>query len=367
VRKDETRNQRRARVAICLPSFGGGGAERVTLSCIEALIAKRCDVDFLLVKKQGELLPLLPPAVRVIELGGGSIRGAIGPLVRYLKSESPDTLHLVMWPLTVVGILAHRLARSRARLGVSDHIAFTPELIPWRHRAAIGLTVRLLYPLADFRTIISGRGADALSSLSGLPRDRFEVLGNPISPPARIASTPQVEALWQGRPRLLSIGSLKPQKNQALLLRAFARLENREASLVILGEGELRGELEALSRDLGIADRVAMPGFAIDPWPYLAAADAFVLSSDWEGLPLVLAESLHAGLPIISTDCPSGPAELLGGGEFGRLVPCGDAEALARAIDEVLADPPDPARQRARAAEVTGPRTIERYLELLLG
>jgi glycosyltransferase involved in cell wall biosynthesis len=321
------------------------------------------------VQREGSLLALVPPEVRIIELGGGRIRKALGPLVRYLKRERPDTLHILMWPLTVMGILVHRLSRSRARLGVSDHIAFTDFNITAMEKRLLGTSVRFFYPLADFRTVISQRSADSLARLSGLPREMFEVLGNPISPPAEVATNAEAEALWgDTEERLINIGSLKPQKNQRLLIEAFARLESRpNAKLMILGEGDLRADLAAQAREAGVADRVIMPGFFVDPWPFLASADLFVLSSDWEGLPLVIAEAMHAGLRIVSTDCPSGPAELLDGGKYGRLVPVGDAVALADAIDEALAEPKQPERMRRRAAEVAGPQTIDRYLEFLLG
>ena len=136
---------------------------------------------------------------------------------------------------------------------------------------------------------------------------------------------------------------------------------------MILGEGALRGELEALARELGIAERVILPGFDLDPWPYLASADLFVLSSDYEGFPLVLAEAMYAGLRLVSTDCPTGPAELTDNGRLGQLVPCGDAEGLARAIDTAWTLPHDPAGQRAQAMALAGPAQIARYSELLTG
>jgi glycosyltransferase involved in cell wall biosynthesis len=272
-----------------------------------------------------------------------------------------------MWPLTAIGLLAHQISGSRARVVVSDHIAFDPQYLGFVEAPLLRWSTRLLYPHADFRTIISARAADSLAEMSGLPRQSIEVLGNPISPPDDIAPSREAEASWYGRPRLLSIGSLKPQKNHALLLRAFARVKDKRSSLVILGEGSSRAELESLAAELGIDSRVSMPGFRVDPWPWLAAADLFVLSSNWEGLPLVLAEALHAGLPVVSTDCASGPAEMLDHGRYGQLVPCGDADALASAIEQALAKPRQSGRQRARALELAGPWTIERYLELLLG
>jgi glycosyltransferase involved in cell wall biosynthesis len=178
----------------------------------------------------------------------------------------------------------------------------------------------------------------------------------------------EIEAKWGGPGlRVISVGNLHAVKNHALLLDAFARLERKSVRLLIFGDGPLRGQLEQQARQLGIADRVAFPGFAIDPWPYLASADLFVLSSNYEGFPMALAEAMHAGLKIVSTDCDSGPAEMLDGGNYGRLVPCGDANALAAAIDAALDEPADPSRIQRRAAKIAGQAMADRYRELVLG
>lgn len=354
------------KVAIFLPNLGGGGAERVALASAQDLASRGHRVDLVLVEAKGDLLPLVPAGVRVVDLKAHRIVAALPPLVRYLRDERPDALHAVMWPVTIIAIMAHRLARSSAKLLVSDQVALSRQVTGGIQRRLLEWSTRLLYPLADVRIACSNVAADDLARLSWVPRDRIEIIYNPISPPARIASNAKVEALWKGKgPRIITVGNLKEQKNHALLLRAFVRLADPGARLMILGQGPLRPRLEALAAELGIADRLLLPGFSVDPWPYLASADLFVLSSDYEGFPLVLAEAMHAGLKVVSTDCVSGPAELLDGGRYGRLVPCGDADALARAMEQALAEPTDPERMRARAIELAGPAMIARYTELL--
>lgn len=355
------------KIAIFLPNLGGGGAERVALSSAADLAAHGHRVDMLLVEAQGDLLPLVPDGVRIVDFKAHRLIASLPALVRYLREERPDTLHAVMWPLTIVAAVAHRLARSNAKLVVSDQNALSQSVPGGLQRRLLKYTVRLFYPLADARVMCSAVAADDLASLSGIPRDSIEVILNPISPPERIASTPEIEALWgetEGA-RLITVGSLKDQKNHALLLSAFAKVSDRKSKLMILGEGDLRPRLARQAAKLGIAKRVIMPGFAIDPWPYLASADMFVLSSDYEGFPLALAEGMYAGLRIVSTDCVSGPAEMLDRGRFGRLVPCGDADALARAIDEALDEPPRAEELRARADAVAGSAMVRRYTELL--
>ena len=159
---------------------------------------------------------------------------------------------------------------------------------------------------------------------------------------------------------------MKAQKNQALLLHAFARLlETVDTRLMLLGDGPLRGALEALARKLGLADKIIMPGFIPDPTPFYRTADLFALSSDHEGLPTVLIEALACGLPVASTDCPSGPAEILENGRWGRLTPVGDAEALANAMAQSLAAEHDREALRRRAADFSPARAADRYLQLL--
>jgi glycosyltransferase involved in cell wall biosynthesis len=176
-----------------------------------------------------------------------------------------------------------------------------------------------------------------------------------------------IEAFWNGaEKRILTVGSLKPAKEHGLLLRAFARLDpSIGARLMILGEGPLRAELQGLAAALGIADRIVMPGFAVDPWPHYRSADLFVLSSSREGYPTVLLEALAAGLPVVTTDCGSGPREIVGQGKFGTLVPPDDADALAAAIEAALRRPHDPKPGQAWVRQL-GEGSVDAYEALLV-
>jgi glycosyltransferase involved in cell wall biosynthesis len=367
VKHGEPQGRQGRRIALCLPDMGGGGAERVALEIIRELLAAGHEVDLVLARAGGELLPLVPPEVRVIDLKASRMLGALWPLVRYFRRERPDAIQVSMWPLTTMAILARRLSGSKARLMTSDHIAFA-QASAW-DTLPIRLTAGPLYRLADVRVSVSEGAARDLAHVTGMRRDQFEVIYNPISPPDEIRTTESVDRLWGGaRARIITVGSLKPQKNHALLLRAFARLGRKDARLMILGEGPLRGELEALAADLGIADDIIMPGFALDPWPYYASASLFVLSSDYEGFANVILEALAAGLPVVSTDCQSGPAEILDHGRFGSLIPVGDKAALAAAMERALTGQDD---EDARGARRTHAASFSegsalRYRQLLV-
>lgn len=162
---------------------------------------------------------------------------------------------------------------------------------------------------------------------------------------------------------MLAVGSFKTQKNFPLLIRAFAQLpQSLKAKLIILGEGVLRPELEMLIQELGLQERVALPGFALDPSCWYRSADLFVLSSNWEGFGNVIVEALECGMPVVSTDCPSGPAEILANGRYGQLVPVGDATALAAAIQASLLEAHDHEALRRRAQDFAVPKIAEQYL-----
>lgn len=359
----------RGRLAFLLPNMRGGGAERVALRLIQDFVAQGYAIDLLLMEVEGQLLPLLPPSVRVIDLHAPRIRDVMMPLVRYLRAERPQGIQVLMWPLTVVGVLAHRLARSRARLVLSDHTTLSRQyahLSPLRARL-MRWSIARTYPYADARVIVSRDAAHDLAALSGIDPASIDVIYNPIAPP-RIEpeAVKAVDAEWPaGAARILTVGSLNAAKNHHLLIDAFARLcEHRPATLVILGEGPLRNALTAHAQAAGVADKVRMPGFVVNPAAYYATADLFVLSSDFEGFGNVLVEAMYAGLNIVSTDCESGPREILAGGQFGSLVPCGQLDDLAGSMLALLDNPADSAL-RQRAEEISGQGSCDRYLKLM--
>jgi glycosyltransferase involved in cell wall biosynthesis len=200
---------------------------------------------------------------------------------------------------------------------------------------------RYFYPWADKVIGVSQGVADDLVQSVGIPQHLVKVIFNPgITPELRKKAQAPLDHPWfqPGEPPIiLAVGSLTPQKDFPTLLKAFAdQRQARHVRLLILGEGSERKSLEALAAQLGVEQDVCLPGFVENPYPYMVNASVFVLSSLWEGLPMVLVEALYCGPPIVATDCPSGPREILKNGEFGRLVSVGEPEALAEAIGAAL-------------------------------
>ena len=368
---DKVKSNNPKRIALVLPDLGGGGAERVTLTLADEFVARGFAVDLVLMRCEGAFLAQVPRTLRLVDLEARRTRQAPLAFARYLRAERPDAVIANMWPLTTACIVARALARSKARILACEHVTLSNSYRGWGwlHGFFLRRSIAALHPFADVRATVSSGVADDLAAIAGIDRSRFDVVYNPIAvrPPAPGAEA-AVGGAWRGwtGKRVITVGTLKAQKNQALLLHAFARLlETVDARLMLLGDGPLRGALEALARKLGLADKIIMPGFIPDPTPFYRTADLFALSSDHEGLPTVLIEALACGLPVASTDCPSGPAEILENGRWGRLTPVGDAEALANAMAQSLAAEHDREALRRRAADFSPARAADRYLQLL--
>ena len=356
------------RLAIVLPDLRPGGAEKLRLALAREWTSAGIGVDFVLRREQGALLDELPAVARVVNLGAKRVRHMIPGLFRYLRTERPDALLAAMWPLTVVAPLVARLAGYRGPVLISEH---APQSLAYSARGRVHgllmrLSMRLIYPLADARVAVSSGVADDMARLSGMRRDAFEVIHNPAAT-GRVLDRggwglpiPAADA-----PMILTVGTLKPVKRHDLLIRAFARLPQRDARLCIVGEGPERARLEALAGELGVADRIMLPGYQPDPSPWYAHADLFVLTSAYEGFGNVIVEALEQGTPVVSTDCPFGPREILEDGKYGTLVPMGDADALTAAMAEALSRPHDRSALRRRASEFSVERAAAAYARLM--
>jgi glycosyltransferase involved in cell wall biosynthesis len=356
-------------VALFLPSFRGGGVERYGVNIATGLAADGLRVDLVVRSAEGPYLEQVPPEVRVFDLSVSRVAGALVPLTRYLRRERPKALLSAGDSANVVAICAKRLARTPTRVVVGTHTV-SMRSSSFRARWVVPAAVRWSYGRADGMLAVSQGVADHLAEVMGYPRERVQVIYNPVVTHALLSARyakPDHRLLEsEGLPVLLAIGRLRKVKNFALLLRAFARVRaERDVRLLILGEGRERAALERLAGELGIRDAVDLPGFVTNPFAYMTNAALFVLSSDREGLSNVLIEAMACGCPVVSTNCPTGPSEILEGGKHGRLTPVGDDEALARAILYTLDNPPDREHLRQRAMDFHVDLIVKQYRELL--
>lgn len=360
-----------ARISLFLPDLIGGGAERVMIDLACEFSVLGHDVEFVLMHATGDFLKEVQGQFPVHDLAVSRVRGVVGPLARYLRRRKPQALIANMWPLTPAAVVARVLSLQTCRLLLVEHSTLSQQYSSWGrlHRLLLSASMAVTHRLPGRSAAVSQGAAVDVARLAGLAPDQVEVLYNPI--PQRSSPSPEAssmaDSLWacpHGR-RILTVGKLKDQKNHFLLLQAFALMPNPDTRLLVLGEGENEAALRDLASDLGIADRVVFAGFHPDPSPFYATADLFVLSSNYEGFGNVIVEALSFGLPVVSTDCPSGPAEILEGGRFGRLVAVGDAAALAREMGAALADPVDREAQVRRAADFAPEIAARKYLDLL--
>jgi glycosyltransferase involved in cell wall biosynthesis len=397
-----------SRIALYIRDFSAGGVQRSTLNLALGLLQHGCAVDLVVNREDGEYRQQLPAGARTIVLGHdrqsrninsraralwaampayGCAATAlpaswaarrpplprladVAALARYLATVQPATLIAAHTPCNLAAVWARRLAAAPTRLVLTEHVPLSQLTTKSKWRA-VRRAVQHGYPRADAIVAVSDGVADDLARNAKLLRRRIGTIYNPVVPPdlpARAAAPAPHPWLAQagGPPVVVAAGRLEGQKNFPLLLDAFARLrQRRPARLLILGDGDKRAQLKAQAQALRIPDDVALPGFVANPYAAFARAALFVLSSDYEGLPTVLIEALACGCPVVSTDCPSGPAEILDGGRFGELVPVRDAPALAAAMARTLDHPLLAETLRTRGGEFSLERSVAQYLALL--
>lgn len=332
------------RIMLVLPSLGRGGGERVMLQLARRFMDAGREVHVVALLGGGPLAALVPQGAVLHPLvdshadakGFALARRALPKLVSLLRGVKPDAVLSTMTGTNLLTALAHRRARSGARLVLREASSLVNV-----HSAFKRLAMRWLYRRADALVAVSSGVAEDLYGL-GLAQAKIHVIHNPVDVERlrQLAEVGPRLSMPHDTPYIVSLGRLAEQKDHRTLLRAYAASVLRTSHrLVIVGEGPERARLEGAVGELGLTDRVMLPGAMDNPYGVLANAALHVLSSRWEGYPNVLLEALALDVPVVATDCPFGPREMLGGGRYGHLVPMGDSSALARAMDAELAQP----------------------------
>lgn len=365
-------NPLKERLAFFLPGLYDGGAERIMLNLAKGITARGYPVDLVLARAEGPYMAEIPDSVRLVDLKASRVLSSGPSLVCYLRREQPAALLSVMHA-NIVALWARRVAGVPQCVVVSEHntlsrVASGVGDLRWELYPRLA---RWFYPWADGIVAVSKGVADDLAQVAKIPRERIQVVYNPIVTPDLLEKSKSfLEHPWfkSGEPPVvLAVGRLTAQKAFDVLIQAFAQVrKTRLTRLLILGEGEERPALEATIRQLGLAQDVGLPGFVPNPYPYMVRAALVVLSSKFEGLPTVIVEAMSLGTPVIATDCPSGPREILMDGRHGQLVPVGDPVALADAIERTLtANAPRPSRESWQPFDLDC--VVDQYIHLLLG
>jgi glycosyltransferase involved in cell wall biosynthesis len=359
------------RIAVFTRYLTVGGLQRVMMRVANELAKRGYPVDLVLAKGLGPLANEVRSDVRVVNLDNNHVWASLPGLLRYLEEASPAVMLSGEVPSNLVAMWARLLTSADTKFVVSVHQNTTlhAQTAAIWYRKLIPYLIRIFYPAAHHVVTVSEGIGEDLKQLSPRLKSKTQVVHNPVIDQEifQKAKAP-VSHPWladEEVPVILGVGRLSREKNFDLLLRAFAKVcAVRDARLMLLGDGPKREHLERLVNKLQIEDQVDMLGFVDNPYPYMADASLLVVSSIFEGLPTVIIEALACGCPVVSTDCPSGPREILGDGTWGELAPVDDEEALADAMLDSLAGSHDPNQLQERAWDFSVEKSIDRYLNL---
>ena len=358
-----------ADLAIFIPSFRGGGAEKIAVLLANEISSLGYNVDLVVVSNKGPYRNLVSSEVRIKDLESDRVIGSLVPLIRYLRFSPPRTLLSLLNHANLIAIIAHKLSAAKSRLVVSERNS-PIHADQWLDRhILLPIFSPLLYPFADSLICISDGIRDVLLRKLKIPPDQLVTIHNPIDLRA-VRDQAESELLdpWLDDPSenvLVTAGRLVPQKDHKTLLRAMANIPNHVSwKLIILGTGKLEHELRELASELKIDGNIKWLGFVDNPYKWMARSDLFVLSSAWEGFGNVIVEAMACGTQVIATNCPSGPTEILEHGKWGTLVDVGDHIGLATAIEHQLTTPvlKD---VKARSEHFGSPDMIQKYLNAL--
>jgi glycosyltransferase involved in cell wall biosynthesis len=360
------------KLVLLFTSFNIGGIERSMVNLSHQFTSAGINVVLVVLRKEGPLLDMLPPDVQVVDLKERkNTFFALPKLVRALSAIQPDAVLAAHPNINFIAIWSRFFIRKQISLVISERsnlsmASQSSNRLSLRLRPFLE---RLFYPLADGIVAVSGALADDIAKKTGIPRNKISVIYNPVYSdrlPALMNETVPAHLFPPSIPIVLGVGRLVEVKDFKTLILAFAAVRSsRPAKLLILGEGPGRKELETTINELSLENDVCLPGAVINPFAYMSKASVVVLSSKYEGFPNVIAESLACGTPVVSTNCETGPAEILDNGRFGKLVPVGDIHAMARAIKETLDAVHEPEFLKQRASFFSASKSANQYIKLL--
>jgi len=391
------------KLAIFIKSLKGGGAERSTVNLANALAASGVDVDLLVVDEKGVFHDLVSDKVNLIRLRQASFvqtmrslwrypmdllyllrlivipsspkpAAAVPALADYLRKTRPRALLTALDYGNIAAVVARTVSDVDTRIVIGQRNQLSEGYTgraKWRQKH-ISPTLRYFFERADAIVSVSKGVSKDLGEALKLPDHQLHAVYNAVyNSTLEEQSLEEMQHVWFNNkeiPVIIAVGKLKPQKDFETLIKAFALVRTKlKARLIILGEGPVLSDLNLLVEKLNIADHVIFEGFVQNPFKYMRNADLFVLSSKYEGLPGVLVQALACGCPVVSTDCPSGPREILENGKYGPLVPVADANALATAIIAQLQIRHDRDYLQIRGRSFSEEEAVRGYLRVLLG
>lgn len=355
------------KTSLFISNLKTGGAQRVAVNLANGLSELGHAVDLILVNQVGNLQSDLDNSINIVNLNSSGVHYSVPKLVNYLNSNNPDALVSFMTYINVFSLMANNISSSNTDLILTEHN--NPK------NRGSGFVENMIVTFAKY----GYKYADSVVAVSNGVRDNFkkeiadvdiDVIYNPIVSDSihEMASEP-VDHDWlkdQSKQVILSAGRHVPQKDFSTLIKSFNNIEsNGDVRLILLGDGPSKTKLKKQVDGLGLEESVDFPGFVDNPFKYMANADVFVLSSAWEGFGNVLVEAMACGCPVVSTNCESGPSEILEGGKYGQLVPVGDHQTMAKSIEKTLSDPIDERIIKERSEQFSVENISSEYDKLI--
>ena len=375
IKAEKNLNKESAMQSICffIYDLKTGGAERVVIYLANYFVKKNREVILLTVADKNDLSHIINPKIKVISLNKTKLRNAILPLIRFVNSKDIDCLISNVWPLTIISSFI--LLFSKLKLVFVEHCNLSQEFKSKKYlfRSLQKISISIFYRFAHhIVTVSEGVKEDLISK--GVKRSKIEVIYNPLPSlgegESKIIEDSTDIANWINSKdkKIISIGELKKQKNFINLIKAISHFKKNYSyrlKAIILGDGTERASIESLIKKEGLEDTIYLAGWVKDPIPYLRKSDLFVLSSDYEGFGVVIAEALSVGVNVVSTDCQSGPREILNNGELGYLSKVDNPENLAKLMNKALDNPVNKDKLISRSKDFSLETIGKKYQELI--
>jgi len=360
---------KRVDIAVFTPSFGSGGAEKMTINLCRGFSEANMRVDLLTKNSNIPFKKLLNKHIRIIEFKKN--KDLLAQLINYLKISKPKVL------LSTKGgdkeaIEAKYKGKSDVKVVLRHGTTFSKrdEGKFFLKRIILHHKLKKIFPKADLIVAVSKGVAEDIIKITKIPEQKVKVLPNPTVVPEMFEMAKEnIDHPWfveKKYPIILGAGGFRKSKDFPTLIKAFKLVRSKiPAKLVILGDGRQRKKIESLVYELDLTKDVWLPGFKENPYSFMKQADIFVLSSIWEGSPNVLIEAMALGTPVVSTDCPSGPREILEDGKYGKLVPMQCPIQMATGILQYLKNPPERKFIKKSIKRFELKNSIEAYLKVL--
>lgn len=358
-------------VSFFLPTLTPGGIERVFLTLTRGFANKGYSTNLIVADFRGEFIDEIPKNVNIVDLEVDRTAKSLVPLVKYLRRSHPDVLISGHDHANIVASLAGKLSLSDTKIAVGIHSLRSQKKRNdgrLNYSPTHSILTPFSYYLANFILPVSRAASEELNDGRLIDEDKIHVIPNPVDIDTILSSDYPPNHPWFSNNRIiLGVGRLVPDKGYDDLIRAFDILSDNmnDLRLVLLGDGFSREELESLAGDFDLYNKIDFVGYVHNPYPYICSADLLVQPSRHEGFSMTLVEAMACGTPVVATDCPGGPAEILEKGKYGPLVPVGDPNSLADAIDSQLQNPTDSKQLIARASDFSVGTVVDQYESLL--